>query len=81
MEIGIGLPGTRGSLVLDWARRTDSGPFSSRGIIDRLVYTNYEPLVTLAAARRLPLLRPRPERRSRGRLPTRLLRLFRRGRR
>jgi alkanesulfonate monooxygenase SsuD/methylene tetrahydromethanopterin reductase-like flavin-dependent oxidoreductase (luciferase family) len=54
MEIGIGLPatipGARGSLVLDWARRADAGPFSSLGILDRLVYTNYEPLVTLAAA-------------------------------
>jgi alkanesulfonate monooxygenase SsuD/methylene tetrahydromethanopterin reductase-like flavin-dependent oxidoreductase (luciferase family) len=54
MEIGIGLPatipGTRGSLVLDWAGRADSGPFSSLGIIDRLVYPNYETLVTLAAA-------------------------------
>jgi alkanesulfonate monooxygenase SsuD/methylene tetrahydromethanopterin reductase-like flavin-dependent oxidoreductase (luciferase family) len=42
--------GTRGSLVLDWAGRADSGPFSSLGIIDRLVYPNYETLVTLAAA-------------------------------
>jgi alkanesulfonate monooxygenase SsuD/methylene tetrahydromethanopterin reductase-like flavin-dependent oxidoreductase (luciferase family) len=54
MKIGIGLPatipGTRGSLVLEWARRADSGPFSSLGIIDRLVYPNYETLVTLAAA-------------------------------
>jgi alkanesulfonate monooxygenase SsuD/methylene tetrahydromethanopterin reductase-like flavin-dependent oxidoreductase (luciferase family) len=54
MDIGIGLPatipGTTGSLVLDWAKRADSGPFSSLGIIDRLVYPNYEPLVTLAAA-------------------------------
>jgi alkanesulfonate monooxygenase SsuD/methylene tetrahydromethanopterin reductase-like flavin-dependent oxidoreductase (luciferase family) len=54
MEIGIGLPatipGTRGSLVLDWAERADSGPFSSLGILDRVVYPNYEPLVTLAAA-------------------------------
>jgi alkanesulfonate monooxygenase SsuD/methylene tetrahydromethanopterin reductase-like flavin-dependent oxidoreductase (luciferase family) len=54
MDIGIGLPatipGTSGSLVLDWAKRADSGPFSSLGIIDRLVYPNYEPLVTLAAA-------------------------------
>jgi alkanesulfonate monooxygenase SsuD/methylene tetrahydromethanopterin reductase-like flavin-dependent oxidoreductase (luciferase family) len=50
MEIGIGLRGTRGSLVLDWARRADSGPFSSLGIIDRLVYSNYETLVTLATA-------------------------------
>jgi alkanesulfonate monooxygenase SsuD/methylene tetrahydromethanopterin reductase-like flavin-dependent oxidoreductase (luciferase family) len=54
MDIGIGLPatipGTSGSLTLDWARRADSGPFSSLGILDRLVYTNYEPLITLAAA-------------------------------
>ncbi len=54
MDIGIGLPatipGTSGSLVLDWARRADSGPFSSLGIIDRLVYPNYESLITLAAA-------------------------------
>ena len=54
MDIGIGLPatipGTRGSLVLDWAKRADSGPFSSLGSLDRLVYPNYEPLITLAAA-------------------------------
>jgi alkanesulfonate monooxygenase SsuD/methylene tetrahydromethanopterin reductase-like flavin-dependent oxidoreductase (luciferase family) len=54
MDVGIGLPatipGTRGSLILDWARRADSGPFSSLGIIDRLVYPNYEPLITLASA-------------------------------
>src|SRR5215213_5050154 len=54
MDIGIGLPatipGTRGSLILEWAKRADSGPFSSLGILDRLVYPNYEPLITLAAA-------------------------------
>src|SRR5215204_7710009 len=54
MDIAIGLPatipGTSGPLVLDWAKRVDSGPFSSLGIIDRLVYPNYEPLITLAAA-------------------------------
>src|SRR5215212_4240651 len=54
MDIGIGLPatipGTSGSLVLDWAKRADSGPFSSLGILDRLVYPNYELLITLAAA-------------------------------
>jgi alkanesulfonate monooxygenase SsuD/methylene tetrahydromethanopterin reductase-like flavin-dependent oxidoreductase (luciferase family) len=54
MDVGIGLPatipGTRGSLILDWAKRADSGPFSSLGIIDRLVYPNYESLITLAAA-------------------------------
>ncbi len=54
MDICIGLPatipGTRGSLILDWAARADSGPFSSLGILDRLVYPNYEALITLAAA-------------------------------
>src|SRR3954471_5892633 len=54
MDIGIGLPatipGTKGSLILEWAKQADSGPFSSLGILDRLVYPNYEPLITLAAA-------------------------------
>ena len=54
MDIGIGLPatkpGTSGSLVLEWAERADSGPFSSLGILDRLVYPNHEALITLAAA-------------------------------
>jgi alkanesulfonate monooxygenase SsuD/methylene tetrahydromethanopterin reductase-like flavin-dependent oxidoreductase (luciferase family) len=54
MEIGIGLPatipGTSGSLVLEWADRADSGPFSSLGILDRLVYPNHEALISLAAA-------------------------------
>ena len=54
MQIGIGLPatipGVTGPEILKWARRADGGPFSSLGIIDRLVYPNYEPLITLAAA-------------------------------
>lgn len=54
MDIGIGLPatipGTSGSLVLEWAERADSGPFSSLGVLDRLVYPNYEALITLGAA-------------------------------
>lgn len=54
MDIGIGLPatipGTKGSLILEWAKQVDSGPFSSLGILDRVVYPNYEPLTTLAAA-------------------------------
>jgi alkanesulfonate monooxygenase SsuD/methylene tetrahydromethanopterin reductase-like flavin-dependent oxidoreductase (luciferase family) len=54
MQIGIGLPGTipevSGAAILEWARRADVGPFSSLGIIDRLVYGNFEPLITLAAA-------------------------------
>jgi alkanesulfonate monooxygenase SsuD/methylene tetrahydromethanopterin reductase-like flavin-dependent oxidoreductase (luciferase family) len=53
MQIGIGLPasipGTPAAVILDWGRRADAGPFSSLGIIDRLVYPNYEPLITLAA--------------------------------
>jgi alkanesulfonate monooxygenase SsuD/methylene tetrahydromethanopterin reductase-like flavin-dependent oxidoreductase (luciferase family) len=54
MKIGIGLPatipGVTGQLVLDWARKADAGPFSSLGVLDRLVFPNYEPLATLAAA-------------------------------
>jgi alkanesulfonate monooxygenase SsuD/methylene tetrahydromethanopterin reductase-like flavin-dependent oxidoreductase (luciferase family) len=54
MDIGIGLPNTvlevdRAGIV-DWARRADAAGFSSLGTIDRLVYPNYEPLITLAAA-------------------------------
>lgn len=54
MKIGIGLPstipGANPDLVLEWARRADAGPFSSVGLVDRLVYTNLESLMTLAAA-------------------------------
>src|SRR5712692_5890349 len=54
MQIGVGLPngvpGTDGQLVIEWARRADEGPFSSLGVLDRLVYDSYEPLLSLAAA-------------------------------
>jgi alkanesulfonate monooxygenase SsuD/methylene tetrahydromethanopterin reductase-like flavin-dependent oxidoreductase (luciferase family) len=54
MKVGIGLPATipgiEGKRILDWAKKADAGPFSSLGILDRLVYSNYEPLITLAAA-------------------------------
>lgn len=54
MQIGVGLPngipGTNGQLIIEWARRADEGPFSSLGVVDRLVYDSYEPLMTLAAA-------------------------------
>jgi alkanesulfonate monooxygenase SsuD/methylene tetrahydromethanopterin reductase-like flavin-dependent oxidoreductase (luciferase family) len=54
MQIGIGHPGTipgvRGQHILDWARRADTGPFSSLGSLDRLVYSNYDALITLTAA-------------------------------
>jgi alkanesulfonate monooxygenase SsuD/methylene tetrahydromethanopterin reductase-like flavin-dependent oxidoreductase (luciferase family) len=52
MLIGIGLPatvpGTEDKLLLEWARRADTGTFSSLAIIDRLVFPNLEPLITLA---------------------------------
>src|SRR5579859_4228397 len=54
MRVGIGLPsgvpGASGPLVLDWARRADSGPFTSLGVVDRIAYGSFDPLVTLAAA-------------------------------
>jgi len=53
MQVGIGLPsgnpGTSSQLIFDWARRAEVGPFTSLGVIDRLVYDSYEPLTTLAA--------------------------------
>ena len=54
MKIGIGLPAwmpqANGSLIIDWAGKADAGPFSSLGLIDRVIYANYEPLIALAAA-------------------------------
>ena len=54
MRVGVGLPngipGTNGQLIIEWARRADEGPFSSLGVIDRLVYDSYDPLIALAAA-------------------------------
>src|SRR5437868_13331950 len=53
MRVGVGLPtgipGTDGQLVLEWARRADAGPFSSLGVIDRLVHRCWEPLTSLVA--------------------------------
>lgn len=53
MEIGIGLPsaipGTEGTQILEWARRAEAFEFSTLGSLDRLVYENYEPLVSFAA--------------------------------
>lgn len=54
MRVGIGLPatipGADGSLVVEWARRADAGPFSALAALDRVLYDNYEPMVALAAA-------------------------------
>ncbi len=49
MNIGLGLPISDTAVLLDWARRADAGPFTTLGLLDRLVYDNPEPLVTLAA--------------------------------
>lgn len=53
MDVGIGLPatipGADGALLVEWGRRAEERGFSSVAMIDRLVYDNYEPLVTLAA--------------------------------
>lgn len=54
MKIGIGspaaIPWVKAPDIMEWARRADEGPFSSMGIIDRLVYENYDPLIALTAA-------------------------------
>jgi alkanesulfonate monooxygenase SsuD/methylene tetrahydromethanopterin reductase-like flavin-dependent oxidoreductase (luciferase family) len=47
-------------LVLDWAARAEGGPFASLGVLDRLLYDSFDPLISLAAAaavtRRLDLV-------------------------
>jgi alkanesulfonate monooxygenase SsuD/methylene tetrahydromethanopterin reductase-like flavin-dependent oxidoreductase (luciferase family) len=54
MLVGIGLPntipGTDGRLLVDWARRADSGPFSTLAVLDRLAYDSVDPFCALAAA-------------------------------
>lgn len=54
MDVAIGLPnavpGTSGDQITEWARRAEARGFSSLGTIDRIVYPNLEPLVSLAAA-------------------------------
>ncbi|ACU76202.1 Luciferase-like monooxygenase [Catenulispora acidiphila DSM 44928] len=59
MEVGIGLPISAPELLLDWARAADTGPFTTLGLLDRLVYDNPEPLIALSvlagATRRIRL--------------------------
>lgn len=54
MQVGVGLPntvpGANGHLTVEWARRAESGPFSSLGVLDRLAYDSFDPLICLAAA-------------------------------
>jgi len=49
MNIGLRLPVDDPAHLLTWARRADASPFRTLGLLDRLVYDNPEPLVTLAA--------------------------------
>src|SRR5262245_55400926 len=49
MKVGLGLPISEPATLLSWARRADAGPFTALGLLDRFVYDNPEPLVTLAA--------------------------------
>lgn len=54
MDVSIGLPatipGTTGKQVIEWAQKADGAGFQSLGIIDRLVFPNLEPIVTLSVA-------------------------------
>lgn len=54
MDVGIGLPnavpGTSGEQLTEFARRAEARGFSTLGTIDRVAYSNYEPLTALAAA-------------------------------
>jgi alkanesulfonate monooxygenase SsuD/methylene tetrahydromethanopterin reductase-like flavin-dependent oxidoreductase (luciferase family) len=54
MEIGIGLPnavrGVDRNGTVEWARRAEAAGFASLGTIDRMVFPNYESMISLAAA-------------------------------
>ena len=54
LNVGIGLPnavpGTPAELLVEWAQIADAGPFSSVGVVDRVVYECHDPLESLAAA-------------------------------
>jgi len=54
MRIGVGLPtstpGGGAALLVDWARAAERLGFTSLGVVDRLVYDCWEPMVALAAA-------------------------------
>jgi alkanesulfonate monooxygenase SsuD/methylene tetrahydromethanopterin reductase-like flavin-dependent oxidoreductase (luciferase family) len=54
VKVGIGLPntvpGVDGATLIDWARRADTGPFSTLGVLDRVRYDSIEPFAALSAA-------------------------------
>src|SRR2546430_6862111 len=53
-RIGLGLPAAipdaSGGAIIEWASLGEEFGFASLGVIDRLVYDNYDPFVALAAA-------------------------------
>ena len=53
-RIGLGLPAAipdaSGGAIVEWASLGEELGFASLGVIDRLVYDNYDPFVALAAA-------------------------------
>lgn len=52
MDVGIGLPGLPDletpELFWEWARAAERRGFSSLGVIDRIVFDNFDPLIALA---------------------------------
>ncbi len=54
MRVGVGLPSIipriPAGLLVEWAGRAESGPFTSLGVLDRIAYDSYDPFVSLAAA-------------------------------
>ena len=54
MRIGIGLPTRDGALtpgqLREWSTRSEAAGFSSLAVLDRVVFPQHEPLVTLAIA-------------------------------
>jgi alkanesulfonate monooxygenase SsuD/methylene tetrahydromethanopterin reductase-like flavin-dependent oxidoreductase (luciferase family) len=54
MQVGVGLPtaipDTPEHTVVEWARAADRGPFGSLGVLDRILFDNYEPITALSAA-------------------------------
>ena len=54
VRVGIGLPNTipgiSGEVLVEWARRADTSPFGTLGVLDRLVYDSIEPFAALSAA-------------------------------
>ncbi|GII84849.1 luciferase [Sphaerisporangium siamense] len=49
MKVGLGLPIADVDELLTWARRAESATFTTLGLLDRVVYGNPEPMVTLGA--------------------------------